>query len=328
MTRSPEFESDPVPDREEFLADVLAGLSRAPYALSPKYLYDQRGSELFDRICELEAYYPTRTELAILEAQGPAMAERIGPDALVVELGSGSSNKTRALLDHLDRPAAYIPVEIARNHLGDAAERVRSQYPHMEVVPLCADYTRAFTLPRPAAPFARTLFYFPGSTIGNFDPPDAQAFMARLADLVGPGGGLLIGVDLVKDAAILERAYDDPEGVTAAFNRNLLTRLQHELEADLDPQAFVHRATFNAELGCVEMHLLSLRRQSVRVGGQEIPFDLGQSLRTERSYKYTLAGFEALAEEAGWTVEEVWTDPDRWFSVQLLRIPGEGSEHG
>ncbi|MFB6359016.1 MAG: L-histidine N(alpha)-methyltransferase, partial [Thiohalorhabdaceae bacterium] len=174
-------------------------------------------------------------------------------------------------------------------------------------------------LPRPDTPFARTLFYFPGSTIGNFDPADAQAFLARLADLSGPGGGLLIGVDLEKDVAVLERAYDDPEGVTAAFNRNLLTRLQNELGAELDPMAFIHRASYDPDLGCIEMHLVSLRQQTIRVQDREIPFAPGQSLRTERSYKYTLAGFEALARDAGWSVEAVWTDPDQWFSVQLLR---------
>mgnify|MGYP000013984130 CR=1 FL=1 len=326
MTRSPDPEPDPVPDSEEFLADLLAGTSRAPYALSPKYLYDRRGSELFDRICELEAYYPTRTELGIFDAHASAMASYVGPDALVVELGSGSSNKTRALLDHLERPAAYVPVEIARDHLVEATRRVESQYPHLEVVPVCADYTRAFSLPLPDTPFARTLFYFPGSTIGNFDPADAQAFLARLADLAGPGGGLLIGVDLEKDVAVLERAYDDPEGVTAAFNRNLLTRLQNELGAELDPMAFIHRASYNADLGCIEMHLVSLRQQTIRVQDREIPFAQGQSLRTERSYKYTLAGFEALAREAGWSVEAVWTDPDQWLSVQLLRAQA-GAPH-
>jgi dimethylhistidine N-methyltransferase len=312
-------EAADVPDRDEFLADVLAGLSEPPYALSPKYLYDRRGSELFDRICELEAYYPTRTELAIFAEHGAAMAERIGPGALVVELGSGSSNKTRALLDHLDRPAAYVPMEISGSHLAAAAERIRATYPDLEVLPVCADYTREVTLPQPTLPARHTLLYFPGSTIGNFDPPDAEAFLARLAQLAGSGGGLLVGVDLTKDVAVLERAYDDPEGVTAAFNRNLLTRLRNELGAELDPQAFAHRAAFNAELGCVEMHLESQREQTVRIGGRAIPFARGQSLRTERSYKYTLAGFEALAKRSGWTVAGVWTDPDDWFSVHYLR---------
>jgi len=320
MTRSSAREAGAaIPDHDEFLADVLAGLSEPPYALSPKYLYDRRGSQLFDRICELDAYYPTRTELAIFARHAGEMAERIGAGALVVELGSGSSNKTRALLDRLDAPAGYVPVEISRDHLADAAERVRDQYPGLEVLPVCADYTRAFHLPGPTAAVSHTLLYFPGSTIGNFDPQDAEAFLARLAELGGPDAGLLIGVDLAKDVAILERAYDDPEGVTAAFNRNLLARLQRELGAELDAEAFRHRATYNRDLGCVEMHLVSQRAQTVVVAGQEIPFDAGQTLRTERSYKYTLSGFAELAGRAGWQVDRVWTDPDQWFSVQYLR---------
>ncbi|HKJ70524.1 MAG TPA: L-histidine N(alpha)-methyltransferase [Gammaproteobacteria bacterium] len=323
MTRSPGAETDPaVPDRDEFLADLLAGLSAPPYALSPKYLYDRRGSELFDRICEQEAYYPTRTELGIFAKRGPEMAERVGPGALVVELGSGSSNKTRALLDHLEDPAAYVPVEISGDHLQAAAERIQAAYPDLGVRPVCADSTRDFRLPRPPRTPGHTLLYFPGSTIGNFDPDDARAFLARLAALAGPGGGLLIGVDLAKDTGVLERAYDDPEGVTAAFNRNLLTRMQNELGAELDPAGFIHRAEFNGELGCVEMHLVSLRQQVIRVGGREFPFAAGQSLRTERSYKYTLAGFETLARKAGWTVTTVWTDDRQWFSVQYLEAGG------
>lgn len=319
MNRPSDPPRDPVPGREEFLADVLEGLGEPPYVLSPKYLYDRRGSELFDRICELEAYYPTRLELGIFADHGPEMGARIGPGALVVELGSGSSNKTRALLDHLPEPAAYVPVEISGAHLEAAAERVRGAYPGLEVLPVCADYTRELTLPEPSAPAGDTLLYFPGSTIGNFDPPEAEAFLARLHRLAGPGGKLLIGVDLAKDAAVLERAYDDPEGVTAAFNRNLLTRLQTELDAELDPQAFIHRAELNTELGCVEMHLVSLRDQTVRIGGRAIPFAEGQTLRTERSYKYHLDGFAALAGRAGWEVAGTWTDPDQWFSVQLLQ---------
>ncbi|HKL77532.1 MAG TPA: L-histidine N(alpha)-methyltransferase [Gammaproteobacteria bacterium] len=307
-------------ESEAFLADVLSGLAEAPYTLPSKYLYDRPGSELFDRICELEAYYPTRTELGILGENAEAIAAAVGPRARVVELGSGSSNKTQALLDHLHEPAAYVPVDISGEHLAAAAERIAALYPRLDVYPVTADYTQPFPLPETAVPTDTTLVYFPGSTLGNFDVPDARAFLARQAELAGPGGGLVIGVDLVKDREILLRAYDDPEGVTAAFNRNLLTRLQRELGAVLDAEAFRHRALFNEELSCVEMHLESLRDQTMTVGGHTITLAAGQTIRTERSYKYTLAGFRQLAEEAGFAVECTWTDVRDWFSVHLLRV--------
>ncbi|MFA9462029.1 L-histidine N(alpha)-methyltransferase [Thiohalorhabdus methylotrophus] len=308
------------PDSDELLADVLRGLSEPPYALSPKYLYDQRGSELFDRICDLEAYYPTRTELSILEESGGEIASAVGGEALVVELGSGSSNKTRALLDRLPQPAAYVPVDISREHLEAAAARIDGIYPELEVLPVAADYTRPFPLPRPTCPAERTLLYFPGSTLGNFDLPDAEDFLARQAEQAGSGGGMVLGLDLQKDVDVLLRAYDDPEGITAAFNRNLLQRLRKELGADLDIEAFAHRARFNEELGCVEMHLESLTDQEVRIGGHAIPFQTGQTIRTERSYKYTLDGFRTLAERAGFRVAQVWTDPAAYFSVQYLEV--------
>jgi len=311
----------PAPESELFLADVLAGLAEPPYSLPSKYLYDRRGSELFDRICELDAYYPTRTELGILGENAEAIAEAVGPGARVVELGSGSSNKTRALLDHLIRPAGYIPVDISREHLELAAQRIADHYPHLDIQPVAADYTRSFALPETRTPAESTLVYFPGSTLGNFDVPEARAFLARQAALAGPGGGLVIGVDLVKEREVLLRAYDDPEGVTAAFNLNLLQRLQRELGAELDPEAFRHRAVFNEALSCVEMHLESRRQQTIRVGGRGIPFIEGQSIRTERSYKYTLEGFRELAEAAGFNLESTWTDARQWFSVHLLRVP-------
>lgn len=317
---APDTREAPAPDAEEFLADVLAGLAEPPYAIPAKYLYDRRGSELFDRICELEAYYPTRTELGILRDQGLAIGEQVGPRAAVIELGSGSSNKTRILLDSLPEPLAYIPVEIAREPLAEAADRIQAAYPGLEVLPVCADYHRELHLPEPTGNPERHLLYFPGSTIGNFDPDDAEAFLQRLARLGGEGGQLLIGVDLIKDVAVLHRAYDDPEGVTAAFNRNLLDRMQRELGAELDREAFHHQAQCNEELGCIEMHLVSRKAQTIRVGGRDIPFAEGQTIRTERSYKYTLDGFAGLAARAGWTVTGLWTDPARWFSVQLLHL--------
>jgi len=295
-------------------------LAQAPYALSPKYLYDHRGSELFDRICELEAYYPTRTELAILEHNGGEIASAVGPRALVVELGSGSSNKTRALLDRLRDPAAYVPIDISESHLAEAAERIAAIYPDLEVLPVAADYTRDYALPRPQRPAARTLLYFPGSTLGNFDPPEAQRFLSRQAAHAGEGGAMVLGIDLQKNVDTLLRAYDDPEGVTAAFNLNLLRRLQRELGAEVDMDGFRHRARFNEELGCVEMHLESTREQEMRVAGRTIPFRPGQSIRTERSYKYTQEGFRALAERSGFRVAASWTDPEAYFGVQYLEV--------
>lgn len=299
----------------------MAGLAAPPYALPAKHLYDRRGSQLFDRICQLEAYYPTRTELGILKDHAGDLAERIGPRVAVVELGSGSSNKTGILLESLKDPVAYIPVEISREHLQEASEGVRAAYPELEVLPVCGDYTREFTLPETSAHPSGRLIYFPGSTIGNFDPEEAAAFLRRLLGVAGERGALLLGVDLSKDPTILEHAYNDPEGVTAEFNRNLLVRLEKELGAELDRDGFHHQAVFNEGLGCIEMHLVSRKEQAIRVGGRRIPFEKGQTIRTERSYKYSLQGFARLAERGGWAIDTVWTDERGWFSVQFL-VPG------
>ncbi len=310
-----------------FLADALAGLAREPPSLPCKYLYDATGSELFDRICTLADYYPTRTELGILSTHGSVLGRGMGRDCLVVELGSGSSNKTRALLDHLEGPAAYVPVDISREHLERAAASVGAAYPGLEVLPVCADYMAPFALPEPRRIPRRRLVFFPGSTIGNLDPPQAQTFLERLAVMAGPGGELLVGVDLIKDRAVLHRAYDDPEGVTTAFNRNLLFRLRRELKAEVEPEGFAHEARFNEELGCMEMHLVSLGDRTIRLAGQEFHLGEGRSIRTERSYKYTLQGFRDLAEAAGWEPVAAWTDDRQWFSLHRLRIP-HGNRRG
>jgi L-histidine Nalpha-methyltransferase len=307
------------PERERFLSDVLEGLARSAKTLPCKYFYDARGSALFDRICTLPEYYPTRTELAILRRHAPAMAAAIGPRCLLVEYGSGSSTKTRLLLDRLADPAAYVPVDISREHLLQSAAALAAHYPRLRVTPVCADFTRPFALPDvPDA--ARVVGYFPGSTIGNFAPADARKFLADIAEQCGPGGALLIGVDLTKPRSVLEPAYDDARGVTAEFNRNLLRRANRELGADFDLAAFDHRAFWNASLGRVEMHLVSRRDQVVRIAGRAIPFAKGESIHTENSHKYELAGFAALAAAAGFTVERVWTDDAELFSVQLLRV--------
>ena len=315
---TPEVRGGGTPDRETFLADVLAGLAGSPRTLPCKYLYDAPGSELFDRICGLEAYYPTRTELAILAVHGAAIGASLGPGCLMVELGSGSSNKTRALLDHLDRPAGYVPVDISRTCLEQAAANLAADFPDLEVLPVCGDYMEPFALPATRRSPIRRVIYFPGSTIGNLDPEEARDFLGSLVDLAAPGGDMVLGVDLLKDEAILNRAYDDPDGVTAAFNRNLLYRLRRDLGAEVDPEGFRHEARFNRDLGCMEMHLVSLSDQAIRVAGREFRLDPGQSIRTERSYKYTLQGFRDLAASAGWVPTAVWTDHQEWFSIHRL----------
>ena len=305
---------------EQFLADVLAGLSRPRKRLPSKYFYDAAGSRLFDRITELDEYYPTRTEVAILRHHAGAMAARCGPRCLLIELGAGSLVKVRLLLDRLDRPAGYVPVDVSGDHLRAAADELAADYPGLDVRPVVADFTRPFELPPVAA--ARRVVYFPGSTIGNFDPADADALLRRVARLVGPGGGLLLGIDLRKDPAVLEPAYDDARGVTAAFNRNLLVRVNRELGADFDPDAFRHRAFYNRDRSRVEMHLVSVAGQRVRVGGRTFDFRAGESIHTENSYKYDPAEFARRAAGCGLRADETWTDESRYFAVVYLTSAG------
>jgi dimethylhistidine N-methyltransferase len=301
-----------------FRADVWAGLSLPRKTLPCKYFYDARGSALFEAICELPEYYPTRTELSIMERHAGAMAERLGAGCLLVEYGSGSSRKTRLLLDRLCAPAGYVPIDISPTALADSARALAERYPALAIEPVCADYTEPFELPPAAHAAARRGVYFPGSTIGNFTPPQAQRFLARMARVAGAGGLLLVGVDLKKDRETLERAYDDAAGVTAAFNRNLLARIDAELGGTFDLDRFGHRALWNEVAGRIEMHLVSLAEQSVTVAGRHFAFRAGETIHTENSYKYDLAQFAALAAGAGLAVREVWTDPARRFSVQLL----------
>jgi L-histidine Nalpha-methyltransferase len=304
-------------------AEILTGLAVVQKRLPAKFFYDQRGSALYDAICEQPEYYPMRTEQAILDAHAPEMAACTGPDAMVVELGSGSSIKTRSLLDALVRPAAYVPVDISGSHLARAAAAVNAAYPALEVLPLVADFTQPFALPVSRRRPARRLIYFPGSTIGNFEPAPARALLAAMARSAGAGGGLLVGVDLQKDMALLERAYNDAAGITAQFNLNMLTRLNREYAADFDLDAFSHRAFYNREQGRIEMHLVSVRKQTVTVAGRRFAFAAGETIHTENSYKYTLPGFAALAAAAGWIQRRLWTDPLDLFSVQYLEVkPG------
>jgi dimethylhistidine N-methyltransferase len=308
-------------ERERFLADALDGLRQSHKTLPCKYFYDAEGSKLFDQICALPEYYPTRTELGILRAHAADMAQCLGPETLLVEYGSGSSVKTRLLLDRLARPAAYVPVDISREHLLETALALRLDYPGLEILPLCADFTAAVALPKPRRHAERRAVYFPGSTIGNFSEAGAIALMAGVARQVGPGGAFLVGVDLAKDPRVLERAYDDAAGVTAAFNLNLLARMNRELDADFDLRRFQHRAVWVEGAGRIEMHLVSAVEQVVRLDGAEIHFERGESICTEHSHKYTLAGFARLARRAGLAVRRVWTDPAERFSVQYLQVP-------
>src|SRR5688572_8237866 len=276
------------PAREPLAADLLEGLRRRPKQISPAYLYDARGSELFDAICELPEYYLTRIETSILETHAADIAACIGEDALLVEFGSGASVKTRVLLNRLPHLRAYVPVEISRSHLVDAAQRISSAYPRLEVLPVCADFTLPFDLPKPRRAAARTIVFFPGSTLGNFDPPAAIELMRMMRGLAGPKGGLVIGTDLIKNAEVLLHAYNDAAGVTAQFNLNLLRRLNREFDADFDLQAFAHEAVWNAAESRIEMHLISLHAQAVRIAGERIEFAARERLVTEHSHKYRL----------------------------------------
>ena len=311
------------PRLDQMSDEVLTGLSRQQKTLPCKYFYDQRGSQLFDAICELPEYYLTRTELGIMETHLPAMAAALGERVLLVEPGSGSSLKTRLLLERLADPVAYVPVDISREHLLAAADKLNRLYPKLEVLPVCADFNQAFEVPAPRREAARTALYFPGSTLGNFPPTEAVALLRHMRGLAGRGGALLIGFDLRKDTALLERAYDDAAGVTAEFNLNLLARINRELDADFDLARFVHRAAYNASEGCIEMHLVSTRAQRVQVAGERFDFRPGEYILSERSYKFTPEGFALLAARAGLKIEQRWTDDRRYFCVAYLTTTGD-----
>ncbi|MEM7354606.1 MAG: L-histidine N(alpha)-methyltransferase [Acidobacteriota bacterium] len=306
--------------REATARDVLQGLRATPKTIHCKYFYDAVGSELFERICELEEYYPTRTELAIMRRSVMEMADRLGPRLLLIEYGSGSGRKTELLLDALDEPATYLPIDISPAPLQASAGRLIAHYPDLEVVPLCADYTVPFELPAIRSTPRRRAVYFPGSTIGNFGPEASRHFLRRIAQMCGAGGALLIGVDLVKDAGVLQRAYDDAAGVTAAFNLNLLVRFNRELAADFDTDRFRHKAVYDIPHQRIEMYLVSQARQEVQIAGETVVFGAGEEILTEYSYKYTLEGFRRLAQDAGFRVECVWTDDQDLFSVQYLTV--------
>lgn len=303
-----------------FADDVLRGLAASPKGLSPKWLYDARGSGLYELICEQPEYYPPRIETGLLERYGPEIASAIGPDALVFEYGAGSARKTSLLLAALARPAGYVPVDISRESLMLAAEALGRRFPRLPIRPVVADFTEPTTLPLDL-PASRRVAFFPASTIGNFDPPDAVALLHRMALDAGPGGALVIGVDLPKDEATLVRAYDDARGVTAAFDLNLLARMNRELDGDFRLSAFRHRAIWDARRSRVEMHLESKEAQVVRVAGASFRFAAGETLHTESAYKWEPRAFDALAAIAGWRPERTFTDERAWFAVKVYQAP-------
>ena len=309
------------PSESAFLADVLAGLSGQPKSLPCKYFYDAAGCRLFERITETPEYYPTRTEAAIFRDAAESIARFIGPDAALIEFGSGNSEKSRVLLDACGRfvggLAAYVPQDISGPFLETVAGRLRDDYPGLPVLPVAGDFTKPVALPE-LPPHRRRAGFFPGSTIGNFGPGAAAAVLRNFREAVGPGGGLILGADLVKDAATLEAAYDDAAGVTAAFNRNLLARINRELGADFAVDRFRHEARWNAGESRVEMHLVADAPHAATVAGRRFEFAAGESIHTENSYKFTRETLDALAAEAGFASEAIWTDPRERFAVAAM----------
>jgi dimethylhistidine N-methyltransferase len=306
---------DAEPATSDFLSEVISGLSAAQRTLPCKFFYDERGASLFQRICDLPEYYITRTELAILRQDGPDIASHLGVRIALIGLGTGPGTKTRILLENLRKPIAYIPVDISRDQLQKSATLFQRLFPQLEILPVCADYLESFDLPTPLRTPDRNVIYFPGSTIGNFEPRMAIAFLRRICGLYETKGSLLIGVDLQKDRHILERAYNDSEGVTAEFNLNLLLRANHELGANFDLKQWRHEATYNAAAGRIEMHLVSEIDQNVHIADYEFRFRSTERIITEFSYKYTPESFTALAAAAGLKFVQMWTDKERLFGV-------------
>jgi dimethylhistidine N-methyltransferase len=301
----------------EFAADVVAGLTATPKRLSPKYFYDNAGSALFERITELPEYYPTRREVGILNERAKDIAALIPQGAALIEFGSGSSTKTRIVLSAAKSLAAYVPVDISGQFLHQQMAGLSREYPKLSLLPVAADFTKPFDLPDAAKNLPRVGF-FPGSTIGNFEPHEACAFMRHAGRILGSGATFIVGVDLVKDTAVLQKAYNDSQGVTAQFNLNLLSRINRELGAKFNLACFEHHAFFNRERSRIEMHLASLKRQRVKLCGECIEFRAGETIHTENSYKYSVESFGALARGAGFTPVATWTDADNYFSVNVL----------
>lgn len=306
------------PASNEMIQDVLSGLSSVQKMLPSKYFYDERGSQLFDDICELDEYYVTRTEAVLMTTCVREIAEVIGPNALLVEYGSGSSIKTKLLLQNLRQPAGYVPIDISGEYLNQVGIGLRSEFPHIEVLPVAADFTKNFQIPATRSNVERKVVYFPGSTIGNFQRHDALNLLQDMSDVAGQAGGILIGVDLDKDRDVLHAAYNDAKGVTAEFNLNVLSRINRELGGNFDVSRFDHKAIFNEHESRIEMHLISNCDQSVEVQGSTFKFAVGESILTEYSHKYTIDSFSRMALTAGLTARNVWSDPNEMFAIFYL----------
>jgi L-histidine Nalpha-methyltransferase len=313
--------NDTAPDVGDDVTEILAGLTAPQKKISPKYFYDERGSELFDEICGLPEYYPTRTELEIMRRHLGEMAALIGPGASVIEFGAGSNVKVRLLLDGLIEPAAYVAVDISPDYLVRQAEELARDYPDVHIQPVFADFTQPFELPRHPVEPRRNLVFFPGSTIGNFTRARAGELLEVMCAEAKSGGALLIGVDLKKDPAIIRAAYNDSQGVTAAFNLNVLARLNRELGTDFRLEDFRHEAVWDEAEGRIEMRLISGRDHVVRVGGRPVRFARGEFIITEYSHKYSLDEFRALARRAGFEPERAWVDEKQLFSVHYMTVP-------
>lgn len=313
MLDSEDHSSDP-----DFLKDVISGLSQEQKTLSPKYFYDAKGSALFDQICELDEYYPTRTEVGLLSEKAGEIAQLVDGQHLI-EFGSGSSTKIRILLDAAKGLASYVPVDISREHLLGAANSISNDYPELDVIPVCADFTKSFELPEIVDSGAKAGF-FPGSTIGNFSRQEAKEFLSMTAEILGQDGGLVVGVDLKKDSEILQAAYNDQDGVTAEFNLNLLTRINRELDGTFDRDAFAHDARYVEEKGRIEMHLISLKEQVVTVNGTAFDFKRDESIHTENSHKYDIEEFHTIGRETGFEPDRTWTDNNNLFSIHYLKV--------
>ncbi len=308
---------------EAFASDVIGGLTSTPKRVPPKYFYDAAGSHLFDRITEQPEYYPTRCEMRILEAHAGDIAKLMPAGAALVEFGSGSNKKARILLKAAPQLACYVPVDICGEMLEQEAAELRPDFPELKVLPVTADFTQSFELPPEAKAAPVRVGFFPGSTIGNFEPHEAAAFLRHAGNILGPGARLIVGADLIKPAEVLNAAYNDKDGITAKFNLNLLNRINRELGGNFHLDCFEHHAFFNRERNRVEMHLASLKRQKVRVGGETIDFRAGETIHTENSYKYSIEKLTALARGAGWRPLGAWTDARNYFSIQAFELGEE-----
>ena len=306
------------PAPADIAGDAVSGLSASPRRLPSKYFYDAHGSQLFEQITRQPEYYPTRVELALLDAAMPEIADAVAPHAHVVEYGSGSGRKTRLLLEGLETPVAYTPIEISRTALRASVERLAEEFPQVELLPVCADFTRPVPLPEPSRETGHTLVFFPGSTLGNFTDADAVELLRSMRETMGPRGQALVGIDLDKDPALIEAAYNDAAGVTAAFTLNLLARLNREIGSDFDLDGFDHRARYSRERRRIETFLVSKRAQDVVAGGRRFHFEPGETIQVEYSHKYTDASFDALVADAGLQVVRRWNDPRDWFGLRLL----------